>query len=117
VVTLRSREVKWTYLLSPDWQTAGLEVVDTTAAPAGAPGGTVFERGTAIQADGREVTAYRSPHPLPLSERPTRRIELRVAAEPDVIMVRSLPSALAANLALETPADPQSIVCEIFVPA
>jgi len=115
-VTLNSRLVTWKYLFSKDWPTATLEVFDSAPPTSQAANGGVFGAAGITLADGGGGTAYRSPYPIALAQRSDKRIQLRLAAEPDTILNPCLPATAPAGLTLETPGDPSSLVCEIFVP-
>jgi len=119
-VALSSRATVWKYLLTGDWAEDRPCAVDASPANGAAPAKATFDPPGPAEtlADGRPALAIRSTAPIPLAERPGRRIELWSRTEAggqDRVLIRSLPAAAAANLALEDPADPASLVCEIFV--
>ena len=120
---LPSRAMVWKYLVVGEW---GLEpfvadaATDATSPPAAASDLVTFDRVEPAEtlADGRKVVAFRSTTPIPLRDRPSRRFELRGRgddANAARLLIKSLPVGDAANLALEDPADPTTLVCEIFV--
>jgi hypothetical protein len=122
-IVLDSRAAPWKYILTGEWssdQPRVQEVVSpasaTTSPPASSPDTAIFVRVTPDEttADGHPAIAFRSIGPIPLRDRPARRFELWSQAS-DRPLITALPTANPANLALERPADPSTVVCEIFV--
>lgn len=113
--TLGSRSATWKYLLVGAWADDRPCVVDATTGDRIVPTGFSLEPVMETLADGRSALAIRSDIPLPLAERPQRRLQLwsrTDAGDRDRVLLGNLPAASVANLAVEPSSD---LVCEIFV--
>ena len=139
-VVLSSRAIVWKYVLTGDWSedlpyvkdvaqalspptasppTASPPTSPPMASPPAADGGVAFlpVAGGAQLADGRTAIAFCSNRAIALSDRPSQRLELWAAGGADAgrTLLKTLPAADPSNLALEDPADPSTLVCEIYV--
>ena len=104
-IGLRSRSVRWKYLLAGDWTAACLVV---------AGGATAFTRQAAmVLANGETAIVFLSDHPISLGDRSTR--SLRSHDEHGAVIVRRLPLPNPANIVREDPADSASLIAEIYV--
>jgi len=108
---LASRSTAWKYILLDDWGEVAPVVVD--------PAGKIAFTPAAPEAiaDGRSALAIVSSDPIPLSERPSQRFQLRAAngGGAGALLIATLPAAAPGHLGLDAAAAPPRMVSEIYV--
>jgi hypothetical protein len=120
IIWLASRATFWKYLLIGGWADERPCVVDNTDLSGAATDKVSFSRVSPdlLLADRRTALAFRSDTPIALRDAPVRRFQLWSQTDDGVrgrMLIKTLPMASADCLAMADPANPTTLVSEIYV--